>query len=227
MTKSRLADAFDRYWFAAAVTAVVLLYLPTFYRSFTSTRLSWMVTEMLINYRAGYVRRGLSGEIILSLWQWTGLSPFHLIAAAYALTTLFIIVALAWLVRTYSKQHRVLVLMLLLSPGLLMFPVHEWMAYLRKDSFIIAGLLAHAIMARRFAAGQTTRRGLMLFYFCALAPWLVACTFMHEIQLFFLLPHVCMTYVAFHLRGEPVYGVLVLFGILAVLTIIPIRHPGD
>jgi hypothetical protein len=40
---------------------------------------SWKITEFLINYQGGFVRRGLLGEIILYLYNCTGLSPYILI----------------------------------------------------------------------------------------------------------------------------------------------------
>ncbi len=39
------------------------------------TKDSWNITEWLINYRGGFVRRGLPGEIILWLYNHCGLSP--------------------------------------------------------------------------------------------------------------------------------------------------------
>lgn len=50
---------------------------------------SWLITDFLINYQGGFVRRGLPGEILLSLYRHTGLHPYHLIIVtcilAYAL----------------------------------------------------------------------------------------------------------------------------------------------
>jgi hypothetical protein len=55
----------------------------------------WNITEWLINYRGGFVRRGLPGEIILRLYNYFGLSPYSLImcicAAAYVAVVAFFI----------------------------------------------------------------------------------------------------------------------------------------
>jgi len=40
---------------------------------------SWQISEFLINYRGGFVRRGLLGEIILNLYENFGLNPYFTI----------------------------------------------------------------------------------------------------------------------------------------------------
>ena len=40
---------------------------------------SWNITEFLINYEGGFVRRGLLGEIILSIYNFTGINPYYTI----------------------------------------------------------------------------------------------------------------------------------------------------
>jgi len=56
---------------------------------------SWNITEFLINYQGGFVRRGLLGEILLNIYNFSGLSPYVLILllclAAYFLLLVFFI----------------------------------------------------------------------------------------------------------------------------------------
>ena len=40
---------------------------------------SWNITEFLINYQGGFVRRGLLGEVILKMYNLTGISPYTII----------------------------------------------------------------------------------------------------------------------------------------------------
>jgi len=37
---------------------------------------SWNITEWLINYQGGFVRRGLMGEVIFVFYNYFGLSPY-------------------------------------------------------------------------------------------------------------------------------------------------------
>jgi hypothetical protein len=56
---------------------------------------SWNITEFLINYQGGFVRRGLLGEILLNIYNFSGLSPYVpillLCLAAYFLLLFFFI----------------------------------------------------------------------------------------------------------------------------------------
>ncbi|MEO6903730.1 MAG: hypothetical protein ABI315_11380 [Bacteroidia bacterium] len=56
---------------------------------------SWQVTEFLINYQGGFVRRGLLGEMILKIYYLTGVNPYTIIittsAVAYLILILFFV----------------------------------------------------------------------------------------------------------------------------------------
>jgi hypothetical protein len=55
---------------------------------------SWQITEWLINYQGGFVRRGLPGELLFSLNKYTGISTYVVIlvisVSSYILLVLFI-----------------------------------------------------------------------------------------------------------------------------------------
>jgi len=62
---------------------------------------SWQITEFLINYQGGFVRRGLLGEIILCLYNYTGLSPYILIISICIISY----VALIWfIIKSFIKN---------------------------------------------------------------------------------------------------------------------------
>ncbi|SOD14990.1 hypothetical protein [Pedobacter xixiisoli] len=65
------------------------------------TKDSWGITEFLINYQGGFVRRGLLGEILLSIYNTTGISPYSIIIS----TCILAYIALAtFFVRSIIKQ---------------------------------------------------------------------------------------------------------------------------
>jgi len=51
----------------------------------------WIITEFLINYQGGFVRRGLLGEIILQIYNITGLRPYTFIIILSSITFLLLI----------------------------------------------------------------------------------------------------------------------------------------
>lgn len=58
--------------------SVVLILISYFVKSIIKgySKESWGITEFLINYQGGFVRRGLLGEVILNVYNFTGLSPY-------------------------------------------------------------------------------------------------------------------------------------------------------
>lgn len=94
-------------------------------------RESWQITEWLINYQAGFVRRGLPGEIIYRLSALLDCSPYAIIII---LSLLIYIVTVSIMVRLFKRSG--FRLLPLLSPLLLGMPVfsHFWV---RKDVFLI------------------------------------------------------------------------------------------
>ena len=211
----------------AAWLLLALLFLPVVLRSFTSNRLTWAVTEMLINFRGGFVRRGLLGELILLTGTSTGLSPFLLIGTLFLITTTAIVCAMLWLLRPYIQRFPVVTALVLFSPALLMFPVNEYAAYARKESFVLIGLLLHAIVARRFSSGELSVKQMKRFYLLVLMPLLLLCMFIHEVQLFYLPAHVGMMFLAARHRQVEVRWLLLIFVMPVMTAMVLARFHGN
>jgi hypothetical protein len=203
------------------------LFLPAVFRSFTSRRLTWAVTDALINFRGGFVRRGLLGELILRFCTATGMSPFVVIATIFFLTTIVTAAALFWLLLPYVRRWPMVAALVLFSPALLLFPVHEFSAYARKESFVLIVLLLHAIVARRFAAGEISVERMRRFHILLLMPALTLCMFIHEVQLFFLPAHVGILFLAARQRAMPVRGLGLIFVPPVVAAMVLARFNGD
>lgn len=62
---------------------------------------SWNITEFLINYEGGFVRRGLLGSIILNIYHLTGLNPYALILLICGLAYLALVL---FFVRSFVKK---------------------------------------------------------------------------------------------------------------------------
>ncbi len=126
--------------YAAIATLAVALALTVAgsYRvSFSGADDSCCVSEWLINYGGGFVRRGLGGAVILGIASLTGLSPrgivFSLLAGAY---TLFF-TALAVMVWRARKVDY-LELLLVISPFAALFPIFHRVAGQRKEILMLA-----------------------------------------------------------------------------------------
>ncbi len=162
------------------------LFFLTFVLVFTAIRLieahaafvhapgvDWNSSEWMINYAAGFVRRGLGGELLLGSMQATGLSFFAIWATITTAIYLALCGFVAW--RSYrlggSKLWR---FCLLMNPALLIFPVEcrPYGSFLRKEVLFVAGTaLLVSLCERALKRGRT---GAVADVFPVLAGFVVA-----------------------------------------------------
>ena len=105
---------------------------------------SYHYTELMINFEAGYVRRGLLGQLLYWLVAATGLNPFYVIQAICISAYLAIVVYM--LVR-FRQQH--FCWWILVSPLLL---GHTW-TMIRKDYLMLLTVLIVVALLRRERPG--------------------------------------------------------------------------
>ncbi len=83
----------------------------------------WMTADWLINFQAGFVRRGLSGEIILWLADLLTLKPNIVVLWITALFHITYMIMLFLLV--YRKEVNIWFVVFLLSPPILLFAIYD------------------------------------------------------------------------------------------------------
>jgi hypothetical protein len=145
----------------------------------TGTLTQWILGDWLINYQGGFVRRGLTGQIIFLLSQWLHLSPL-LIAVAVALVAYLVVYWSIWKLMANSSW-RLWVLAAFISPALLGFTVAARGGF-HKDVLYLASLAVLLVLLMR-----KDMKGWILAAYIT-----VACTFCilsHE-PLFVYLPYV-------------------------------------
>lgn len=101
---------------------------------------NWTLSDWLINYQAGFVRRGLPGEVIFLLHRWLHL-PLAVVAAGMWLC-LELILLMSWRQLAVHSANRAWVLALLLSPATLAFSVLDPGAGFRKEMVLLGGFSA-------------------------------------------------------------------------------------
>jgi hypothetical protein len=90
-------------------------------------------SEVMINYTAGIVRRGLMGQILYYLSNYVNISIFYplFLLVIYILVWSFIIYNLTKVINIYYS------LLCILSPAILIFPINGTGNYFRRDIFVI------------------------------------------------------------------------------------------
>ena len=128
--------------FIASATLVYGLFLQRWSRP-------WIISDWLINYEAGFVRRGLPGELLFRLSHLLHLSPVLL--AVLLTLTLYAVILLSIRSLALHSSGSLWVLAVLLSPATLSFPVLDSEAGFRKELLYLAALLLFVSLLRRGA----------------------------------------------------------------------------
>lgn len=75
------------------VLVLIFIFLKSIIHGYSKE--SWNISEFLINYQGGFVRRGLTGEIILNLYKYIGIKPYTTILftciSAYIILIVFFV----------------------------------------------------------------------------------------------------------------------------------------
>jgi hypothetical protein len=126
------------------ITLVVFLtaVYDQFHGAFLLGHGSWQMTEWLINYAGGFVRRGMTGEIIGSLATVLDLNA-NVIVIVLSFATYGVVIAF---LAVRARGH--MPLFLLLSPVLLSSPAYQ-AGIVRKDGVALLLLLACLLVAER------------------------------------------------------------------------------
>jgi hypothetical protein len=119
----------------------------------------YVYEEWLINYSQGFIRRGLPGEVLIFFSNHFGLDPFKQIQSfSYLLLILF---AATYLIRV-RQSLRVLdlgsLIIILLLPSLLFFPLHDPSAIGRKEFLFFIGLFVHLFILDKAVKELTLQR---------------------------------------------------------------------
>lgn len=160
----------------ALATMVCLLLCATGSQLWSS--LSWghesfQMTEWLINYSGGFVRRGLAGTLLMFLSETTGLPANH-IAIAFSATTCLALVI--WLLRRAAPSTPAI---LILSCVLAGFPAYQD-GIVRKDCL---GLLVLV-----FCSSLATANGNSIFRMIGINAAAILAILIHETWVFYSIP---------------------------------------
>ena len=99
---------------------------------------SWTISDWLINYEGGFIRRGLPGQLAFFFGHTLHISPISIVTAFY----LSLFVALLFAVRSIvlASSHNLWVIALVVSPATLSFIILHPQAGFRKELIYLAAL---------------------------------------------------------------------------------------
>lgn len=199
----------------SAIIALVLLALAVWhllvaFRAFVLTRAEYVYADWMINYAAGFVRRGLGGEIILAFSGMSGLSPQ---ASAYVLVAVLTVCFFGSLFFLLRNALTPLDLAILVSPPGLLFAFHN-LEPGRKDILVLSLIVLAWTLVARF--GQDLGKLTIAFGLFALLA--LTSSLVHEPLLFFILPAVAPFGLAFIKLSAPLRAWLFPLTLVALLA---------
>lgn len=178
----------------------------------------WTPGDWLINYNGGFVRRGLSGELILLASRGLHLTPV-LLGSLLPLGFYGLIYYAVW--RLYSRSHRGLwQIAALLSPATLAFPILDATGSFRKETIFLAGLGLLLVYLDR----EKVHDGVLSAYLAGVGAFSILC---HEATLPYLVYFVGALLIATHDPRRVLRVVfLPLLGVAAALFAV-LQHRGN
>ena len=143
--------------------------------------------ELFINYQTGLIRRGLLGEIFWQLNNYFLVNPkifFGLIFYFLYITQIYFFY---YLLKNY-KNFYILIIILILAPQLILFPIYDTKVFFLKDIFVKISILLHGYMVFKLNENEYIN-----FLKKILIPVIAAIILIHEYQVLFVGVHLLIT----------------------------------
>lgn len=154
---------------------IIIRYLFILY-SYAVNCDGWVVGDWLINFQAGFVRRGLSGYLIIGLSDILGVKANFMVMAVQALFFIGFILLLYKLI--YRKQINIWFLILLFSPVTLLFPIIDIAAAGRKEIILFFLFALYILLLKK----DSFRSRFLIYTFSFI---LLIATLFHELVFFY------------------------------------------
>tara|TARA_B110000259_G_scaffold188127_1_gene245108 strand:- start:481 stop:1785 length:1305 start_codon:yes stop_codon:yes gene_type:complete len=179
--------------------------------------------ELFINYQAGFIRRGLLGEIF---WQ---ANKIFLVSPIVFFSTFFLFIYIAQICLFYFLfkkfiSSKIIFVFLLLSPSLLLFHIYSPDLYFIKDSIIKFTILLHAYIFYYFSILNKQNEKYYNYLKFLILPILTVVILTHEYQVFSLSVHFLISLGAVKKDSQfkqvfKIYSLLIIPFLLMILFI--------
>lgn len=176
------------FFFYCALLFLQLIYvflLSISYDNYIQAFQDFTISDWLINYEAGFVRRGLCGQILFYLYKYFGINTGHLI---YFLSYLFLFVFLYLFIKEWRKNG--LSIFLLPSVCLIGAFAKSDLLWFRRDILIFILIWYIFKQYKLFLTGKSTN----LCYLYLLSGLTILS---HEASFFYFVPLMCLHYLSY------------------------------
>ncbi len=185
---------------------------------------NYAFNELFINYQAGFIRRGLLGEIFWQINKFFSLQPLIFFSYLFLIFYLIQIYLFEKILRTYRYFYFIFI-PIFLSPSLILFPIYDVNLYFIKDVLIKLSILYHAyivISHKNKKDNKAYIKSLKL----SLIPLLTIVMLVHEYQVLFLSIHFLLS-ISFLKSKNEIITTLKLYSILLIPLFFILIFIGD
>ena len=145
--------------------------------------------ELFINYQAGFIRRGLLGEIFWIFNNAFSIEPITFFSYLFLLLYLAQIYLFYKLFEKYVVSNFIFIL-IFFSPALILFNIYDPNVFFLKDIFIKLSILLHAyLLSTFFKKKDNNVNNYFLTLKFLIIPLFIVIILIHEYQIFFLGVH--------------------------------------
>ena len=185
---------------------------------------SYAYNELFINYQAGFVRRGLLGEIFWQLHQIFLIKPLTFFSYFFFILYLIQIYLISVICNIY-KSYSFIFLIIFFSPVLILFSIYEPNLYFIKDIIVKLTILFHAYIL----IVKNHKKNINIYIKdlkTLLVPILIFSIFVHEYQVIFLSIHILLSLTLVNSKNE-LLKVLKIYFILVIPIILILIFIGN
>ena len=182
---------------------------------------SYAFNELFINYQAGFIRRGLLGELFWQINKYFPVKPLIFFSYLFFILHLIQIYLFVKILKKYKNFYYIYII-IFLSPALILFPIYEVNLYFVKDVLIKLSILYHAYIIIRHKDNKAYIKSLKLI----LIPFLILVILVHEYQVLFLSIHFLLS-ISFLKSKNEIIRLLKLYSILLVPIMLVLIFMGN
>ena len=185
---------------------------------------SFAYNELFINYQAGFIRRGLLGEIFWQLNNFFSIKPLVFFSYLFFALYLAHIYLFIKIFRIYKESYFIYFL-IFFSPALILFPIYEENLYFIKDIIIKLSILLHAFILIRIKDKKNVDIYLEYLRFIII-PILIISMLIHEYQVLYISVHILLS-LSFVKSKNEITKVLKIYLLLLIPIFLILIFMGD
>ena len=185
---------------------------------------SYAFNELLINYQAGFIRRGLLGEIFWHLNNIFEVKPLIFFSYLFLILYLIQIYLFAKIFKIYENYY-IIFLIIILSPALILFPIYEFNLYFIKDIFIKLSILFHALILINKNHRKDFNHYIKNLKFIII-PILSIVMLVHEYQVIFISIHILFSLTLVNTKYE-IKRILRIYSLLLIPLFLILFYIGN